>query len=359
MSLSIQGLHLSVGDFSLSIDAEFGEGVTGLFGVSGSGKSSLVEVIAGLRRPDAGTVTLGKTVLCDSSRDLHLSPEHRRIGFVPQEGSLFPHLSVEGNLRFAERRAGKTNILFSRSHVCALLGLESLLARRPSELSGGERQRVALARALVSEPQLLLLDEPLAALDAARKAAVLPYLRRIRDEFRIPMLYVSHVPSEILALCDAIAVLSGGRLLQQGPVDAVLRRPASSEVARIVGVGTIQPGRVLGGEGGLMAIAVGSTRLIGLSDQLPADVTEVLVSIRAEDVMLLSEGDARPTSARNRLSGVVSSIEHEGPTVRIEVDCGFPLIALLTRPAVEELGLAPGSKVCALIKAPHVHLMEK
>ena len=158
MTLALQGVRWAAGTFSLAIDAEFGGRVTGLFGVSGSGKSSLVEIVAGLRRPDAGTVTLGETVLTDVARGVHLSPERRRVGFVPQDGALFPHLNVEGNLRFAERRAGGADGLFAREHVCELLGIGDLLSRWPADLSGGERQRVALARALVSAPHLLLLD---------------------------------------------------------------------------------------------------------------------------------------------------------------------------------------------------------
>jgi len=357
MKLSLQGVRFKAGDFSLEIDVEFGGSMTGLFGVSGSGKSTLVEIIAGLRRPDSGIVKLGDEVLTDVAQGLHLLPERRGVGFVPQDGALFPHLSVDGNLRFAEYRGGDSNKVFGREHVCALLGIEDLLARWPATLSGGERQRVALARALVSAPKLLLLDEPMAALDAARKAAILPYLQRVRSEFGVPVLYVSHVPQELLALCDDMAVLADGRLLQHGPVEEVFRRPASSAVARIVGVETVVPGRVLGGEGELVAVSVGRSRLVGLGDQLPAGVTDVLVSIRAEDVLLVNTGSAPIVSARNRLSSTVTAVMPEGATVRVELDCGFPLTALLTRQAVAELQLAPGREVVALVKAPSVHLI--
>lgn len=359
MKLSLQGIQLKTGEFSLQIDAEFRGRVTGLFGVSGSGKSTLIEIIAGLRRPDAGVVMLGDEVLTDVARGIHRPSEQRGVGFVPQDGALFPHLSVEGNLRFAERRAAAVNKVFSRENVSALLGIEALLPRRPATLSGGERQRVAIARALVSVPKLLLLDEPLAALDAARKAAILPYLQRVRDEFGVPVLYVSHVPQEMLALCDDMAVLADGRLLQHGPVGEVFRRPASPEVARIVGVETVVPGRVLGGEGELVAVSVGKARLVGLGDQLPSGVTDVLVSIRAEDVLLVNISSANGVSARNRLLCIVTGLAAEGATVRVELDCGFMLTALLTRQAVEELQLAPGCEVMALVKAPSVHLIAR
>jgi molybdate transport system ATP-binding protein len=357
MTLTLQGVQWSSGKFSLAIDAELGGRVTGLFGVSGAGKSSLIEIVAGLRRPDAGVVSLGGLVLTDTAKGIQLAPERRGVGFVPQDGALFPHLTVEGNLRFAERRNGIAGGLFARARVSDVLGITDLLTRRPTDLSGGERQRVALARALVSTPRLLLLDEPLAALDAERKAAVLPYLRRIRDEFRVPILYVSHVPEEIMALCDDLVVLAGGRLLQQGSVNEVFRRPASPEVARIVGVETVFPGRVMGSERGLVTVAVGAARLIALTDSLPMDASDVLVSIRAEDVVLMRDSEVLQTSARNFWRGVVSTVEHGPATVRIEVDCGFPLVALLTRQAAEELELVPGKKVCALVKAPHVHVL--
>jgi len=359
MTLSLRGVRLQAGEFTLEIDVELSGRVTVLFGVSGSGKSTLVEIIAGLRRPEAGCVRLGDEVLTDVARGVHLPPERRGIGFVPQDGALFPHLSVDGNLRFAEKRSGTSEGLFRRANVCALLGIDDLLKRRPASLSGGERQRVAIARALVSAPRLLLLDEPLAALDAARKATILPYLQRIRDEFGLPVLYVSHVPQEMLALCDDMAVLAEGKLLQHGPVEEVFRRPKSPAVARIVGVETIVPGRVLGGEGELAAVSVGLARIIGLANQLPLGVHDVLVSIRAEDVMLVAAGSAPVASARNRLPGRVVALADEGATVRVELDCGFPLTALLTRQAVAELKITIGSEMVALIKAPNVHLIAR
>lgn len=359
MKLGLHGLRLQAGKFLLEVDAEFGGRVTGLFGASGSGKSTLIEIIAGLRRPDAGRVVLGDTVLEDVAAGVRVPLERRRIGYVPQDGALFPHLTVEGNLHFAERRSGEAKGLFARSRVCELLGIEGLLSRRPADLSGGERQRVALARTLVSKPRLLLLDEPLAALDAARKAAVLPYLRRIRDEFQVPMVYVSHVPEEIMALCDDMAVLANGRLLQQGLVDEVFRRPATSEVARIVGVETVCAGKVSGREKGLVTVRVGAATILALADTLVPGAMEVLVCIRAEDVVVMRESDAVRTSSRNHWRGVVRVVEHGPATVRVEVDCGIPVVALLTRQAAEELQLMPEAKVEVLVKAHHVHLLEQ
>jgi molybdate transport system ATP-binding protein len=360
VSLCLQEVEVKAGGFTLRIDAEFSSGVTGLFGVSGSGKSMFVEALAGLRRPASGVIRLGDEVLVDVEAALFLAPEKRGIGFVPQEGALFPHMTVAQNLDFGARRAAKKQEpAFARDRVCELLGITTMLERMPSTLSGGERQRVAVARALVSGPRLLLLDEPLSGLDAARKASILPYLQKVRDEFSLPMIYVSHVPQEMMALCNDMAVLSGGRLLQHGPVAEVFRRPASREVARIVGVETVLPGLLLGEEGELAAVDVNGARLIGLGDQLPPGTSKVFASIRAEDVLLLPNGSAKGVSARNRLSGRVTSLLPDGATVRVELDCGFPLVAALTRSAVAELGLAPGMEVQALIKAPNVHLMPR
>jgi len=358
-ALVFEGLRWQAGTFLLETDATFAGRVTGLFGTSGSGKTTLVELVAGLRRPLAGRICLGTQCFADAASGHRLPPEARQIGFVPQDGALFPHLSVEGNLRFAERRAPSEGRAARRAHICGLLGIAPLLGRTVEALSGGERQRVALARALVSAPRLLLLDEPLAALDAARKAAILPHLRRVRDELRIPMILVSHSRDEVLALCDSLAVMESGRLLQHGPVAEVFRRPASDAVARIVGVETVLPGRFLGGDGALAAVEVGGVRLFGMGDQLPAGTESVLVSIRAEDVILTRDLAASQSSARNRWPGRVVSLVDEGALVRIELDCGFPLVARLTRQGVDELALAPGREIVALVKAPGVHLIAR
>jgi molybdate transport system ATP-binding protein len=201
--------------FSLEIDARLEAHVTGLFGPSGSGKTTLIELIAGLRRPQAGAIRLHGDTLADSATNLHLPPERRHLGYVPQDGALFPHLDVAGNLRYGAARGGDARSPEFEA-VRDLLGLRGLERASPAELSGGERQRVALGRALLSRPRALLLDEPLSGLDAGRKEEILPYLRRVRDEFKLPVIFVSHHPEDLLALCDEVVVLREGRLVARG-----------------------------------------------------------------------------------------------------------------------------------------------
>ena len=187
---------------------------------------------------------------------------------------------------------------------------------------------------------------------------IIPYLARIRDEFRIPMLYVTHDRLETLALADEMVVLVGGKVAQTGSVQEVFSRPANLEVASLLTVETVQPGRIVRGADGLVKVAVGPTVLTAMPHTLAPDSGEVYVCIRAEDVILTAEGSS-PSSARNHLPGVVVSVAREGPLMRVELDCGFALTALLTKQACEELGLKPGNAVVALVKAPHIHLIPR
>jgi molybdate transport system ATP-binding protein len=224
--ISLEKLRWSSERFSLDLDARLEAHVTGLFGPSGAGKTTLIELIAGLRRPQAGTIRFHDQTLADAGTCLHLPPERRHLGYVPQDGALFPHLDVTGNLRYGAARGDAAHSPEFEA-VRDLLGLRGLERASPTELSGGERQRVALGRALLSRPRALLLDEPLAGLDAGRKSEILPYLRRIRDEFKLPVIFVSHHPEDILALCDEVLVLSEGRLVARGAPGAVFE--ATSE----------------------------------------------------------------------------------------------------------------------------------
>lgn len=208
-----------LGDFSLAAAFETNRGVTALFGTSGSGKTSLVNMIAGLLKPDRGIVALDGQPLFDSTKKINVPPHRRGIGYVFQEGRLFPHMNVRANLDYGRRMSGKPHDQAAFDRVVALLGIGHLLGRRPGALSGGERQRIAIGRALLMQPRLLLLDEPLASLDSARKTEIFPYLERLRDEARIPMIYVSHSAAEIRRIANAVVYLADGTVRETGGVE--------------------------------------------------------------------------------------------------------------------------------------------
>jgi molybdate transport system ATP-binding protein len=217
VNLEISNLQLPLLSFPLEMDTRLGALITGIFGASGAGKTSLLEVIAGLRRPARGRIVLDETVLSDAAAGSFLAAEHRHIGYVPQDDALFPHLDVRQNLRYshlADQDGHRPEITYER--VVDVLDIADLAERRVASLSGGERQRVTFGRAVLASPRLLLLDEPLAGLDAELKERVIPYLLTIRDEFGIPMLYVSHNPDEIVALCDEVLLLDRGRCVRRG-----------------------------------------------------------------------------------------------------------------------------------------------
>ncbi len=215
MKLVFDQVSVVLDDFELQLSATLSGQVTAIFGASGAGKTSCLETVAGLRRLRRGRIELDGIQLVDTARHHFVPPECRQIGYVPQDGALFPHFSVLGNVRFGMPKAAVAPA-FQFDHVVEVLELRPLLERRVTRLSGGEKQRVALGRALVSAPRLLLLDEPMAGLDSALKARVLPYLIRVKEEFKIPMLYVTHLAEEVMALCDDVVRLDGGRLIAQG-----------------------------------------------------------------------------------------------------------------------------------------------
>jgi molybdate transport system ATP-binding protein len=212
MNLILQNISLPLTDFKLELDAQLQCQVTGIFGPSGAGKTSLLDLIAGLRKPDSGRIALNDRVLTDTRTGFAMPSRLREIGYVPQDLALFPHLSVRKNLLYGQKNGRDAAPLFGFTHVMGVLEIQPLVDRGTRDLSGGERQRVALARALLSSPRLLLLDEPLASLDAGLKAKIIPYLRRVRDEFQLPILYVTHDEQEVLALCDEVLDLQRGQV---------------------------------------------------------------------------------------------------------------------------------------------------
>jgi molybdate transport system ATP-binding protein len=328
-------------------------GVIALFGRSGSGKSTLVNLISGLLAPDAGAVRLDGEVLTDAPRRIAVPVERRRIGYVFQDGRLFPHLSVAGNLRYGERRRQNAPTLIGFDELVALLGLGGLLQRKPRQLSGGERQRVALGRALLSQPRLLLLDEPLASLDVARREEVLPYLVALRDRLSIPMVYVSHQFDEVLRLATHLVLLEAGRVLAEGAVEEMSLYP---ELQSIIGpelAGAVVEGmvrRVNPATGGA-DISVGSGTLqVSLPDVQPG--ARVRLQLLARDVILATQ-PVQGLSVRNALASTVISIcddEFGAALVRVDVG-GAIVLARITQDARRALNLRPGDAVWTLVKA--------
>jgi molybdate transport system ATP-binding protein len=335
-----------------------GPGVTVLFGPSGAGKSTVLRCLAGLERPDQGNIRFENEVWFEAARGTFLPPSKRRLGFVPQEYALFPHLNVEHNVAYGLRELPAAERRTRLRETLDWLELEDLAKRQPRELSGGQQQRVALARAVARRPRLLLLDEPLSALDAPARVRLRAELRQLLLHLAIPAILVTHDRNEALALGDQIAVMDAGCIVQQGRVDEVFSRPANVQVAGIVAVETVQPGRVIGSADGLVIVAIGQQKLTALAHDLPPNTTDVYVCIRAEDVILV-KGEAPHSSPRNSLDATVRRLTQEVPLVRVELDCGFPLLALLTRQACEELALRENDRVLALIKAPHIHLIAR
>jgi len=331
--------------------------VTVLFGPSGSGKTTVLRALAGLDRPDAGSIRFGGETWFDSATRTFVTPQRRGIGLVFQEHALFPHLGVAGNLGYGLGRLPRAEREARIRDVAARLGITELLGRRTDALSGGEKQRVALARALAPRPRLLLLDEPLSALDAPTREALRGELRRTLEGSGIPAIVVTHDRAEALALGDRLVVLADGGVRQVGPVPEVFGAPADAAVARVVGTENVLRARLVRREEGLAAVRVGPFELIGLD---PGGLEgEAFACFRAEEV-LLEEAPGHDSSARNVLSGEVASRIEEGPLVRIAIDCaGVRVVALVTRASAHRLGLAPGKRVVALVKAPAVRLVPR
>jgi molybdate transport system ATP-binding protein len=333
------------------------DGITVLFGESGAGKTTVLRCLAGLERPDEGSIYLGEDAWVDVGRSFFLPARERQVGFVPQDYALFPHLSVEQNVGYGLNKSSSSERHRRISEALALVQLEGVERRMPHELSGGQQQRVALARAIVRRPCLLLLDEPLSALDLPMRQRLRGELRTLLKQLGIPTLLVTHDRTEAMTLGEHLVVIHEGRMVQQGTVPEVFSRPANLDVAAIVAVETVQPGCIVE-RGELVTVTVRGVKLTALGKELPATATEVYVCIRAEDVILV-KGEPAKSSPRNALWGKVCALTPEGPMRRIELDCGFPLMALLTKQACEDLALEPGVEVLALIKAPQIHLIPR
>lgn len=328
--------------------------LTVLFGPSGCGKTTTLRCLAGLERPEEGRISIGDTTWFDSAREIFLPPQRRGIGYLFQDYALFPHLTARDNIGFGLERLPHEERTRRIDAMLDLFELDGLAGRFPHQVSGGEQQRIALARVLVLRPRLLLLDEPLAALDQPIREQLRPKLRSLLAQFSIPVILITHDRAEAMALADEVIVLDQGKVRQRGPVAGVFSHPAGVEVARIVGTENVLPGRIERVEGGLATVEVGSQHLVAVAPSTPGN--QVFVCIRAEEVVL-HKGPLDQISPRNRLSGIIQSITLEGPLTRVFLDCGFELQALITKTAREEMGLASGQTVTVLVKAPSVHLI--
>ncbi|MGH6897018.1 MAG: molybdenum ABC transporter ATP-binding protein [Geminicoccaceae bacterium] len=341
-----------VGSFEVEVGFASDGGVTALFGHSGAGKTTVVNMIGGLVRPRRGRIVVGGRVLFDGDGGIDLPPHRRRLGHVFQEGRLFPHLSVRHNLLYGRwfRRAADDPRRFQE--VVELLGIGHLLQRRPRSLSGGERQRVAIGRALLCDPAALLMDEPLASLDAPRKAEILPYLERLRDQARLPIVYVSHSIDEVARLARTMILMSDGRVAAAGPVAQIMTRLDLRPMTGRFEAGVVIEAEVESHDEvyQLTTLRMGGQRLT-VPRLAEGPGARVRLRVRARDVALATE---RPMgiSIQNVLPGRVSELSREqGPFVEANVEVeGTVLTARLTRRAADAMGLAPGRPVFALIK---------
>lgn len=339
--------------FALDVDLALpGQGVTALFGVSGSGKTTLLRCVAGLERA-AGRLEVNGNLWQDDQRRLFLPTHARPLGYVFQDANLFPHLNVRRNLEFGLRRVASAQRRVAWDTALDLLGIGHLLERHPERLSGGERQRVGIARALLTSPSLLLMDEPLAALDQARKQEILPYLERLHGELAIPVLYVSHQPDEVARLADHLVLLDQGRVRAAGPLTELLSRPDLPMASR-EGAGVVIHARVGAHDDtwDLMRLDFTGGPIHLARRPLPLG-RQVRLQIHARDVSLAMAAD-NTSSITNRLAAsVVDLFPGEHPAhvlVRLDL-AGTPLLARITRKSAAQLAIAPGSQVWAQIKA--------
>lgn len=350
--LSVDIRH-ATGDFALEVAFTAPPtGVTALFGPSGAGKSTVLNAVAGLLRPQGGRIALGGETLFDAATRALVPAHRRRIGVVFQEGRLFPHLSVRDNLLFGRRRSPDARSGPAIGPVVDLLGLGGLLGRSPVTLSGGERQRVALGRALLMRPRWLLLDEPLSALDMARRAEILPYLERLRDQSHVPMLLVSHAIDEVARLADRVVLLDAGRVEADGTVAEVFSRLDLAHLTGQFEAGAVLHAVVAGHDPayGLTRLTVdgGTVTLPGLD--LPVG-SAVRLRVRSRDVMLATV-EPQGVSANTILSVTVAAVKTDGAVAYVRLALGGQhLVSRITRLSADRLALAPGQPVYAVIKA--------
>ena len=327
-----------------------------LFGPSGSGKTTVLRSVAGLEWPEQGTIRFLSRTWLDTAARIRVPPQERHIGYMAQDYALFPAYTVAGNIAYGLADLPFVDRTRRVAEMLDLFQLRGFEHAKPQELSGGQQQRVALARAVAPRPQLLLLDEPLSALDAPTRLHLRGELRSLLKQLALPSIIVTHDWAEALTLGDVMAVMSQGNVLQVGTPQGVFSRPADAEVARVVGVETVVQGTITDTREGLASVQVGPVSLTAVAS--PEVDADVFVCIRAEDVTVELAG-AVETSARNHLTGTVQSVASLGALARVTIECGFPLAAVITRSALSELQLAIGTPVRAAFKAGSVHLISR
>lgn len=340
------------GDFALDLAFTVqGAEVTALFGRSGSGKSTVARLLAGLDRPDGGHIRLGERSLFDKNAGIDLPAHARRIGLVFQDSRLLPHYGVRGNLLYGFKRIPAAERFVELDEVVDILGLAALLDRRVGGLSGGEKQRVAIGRALLTSPKLLLMDEPLASLDGARKAELLDYIARLAGHFRLPILYVSHAPEEILRVAARMVLIEDGRKLAEGPVEEVMSRADFATAAGSRTLVTIVKAVIEShdDERGISRLTWAGRHIdVPRLDLAPGSAVRARIPA---DHVILALGPVEGLSVRNQVPGSVLSLNPAGALVDVTIDVGVPLHAELTPDSCRELGLAPGKPVTVLIKS--------
>ncbi len=345
--------------FSLLLDPGT---VAVLFGPSGAGKTMIMRMIAGLDKPDAGLIEFDGTTWIDSSKKIFLPPKARRVGMMTQHRSLFPHKSVAGNVAYGIRRLKKSEVNQRVDDVLSLVGLDGFQNRRVHQLSGGQASRVELARALAPNPQLLLLDEPFAALDAPTRRRLGRELRGILAENKISALLVTHDLEEALTLGDWMVMVIDGTTPQTGPIEEVFSAPKTLKVAQALGIETVLPAKVLERRDGLALIESNGVRLWASCD-IDNDTEEVVACIRAEDVALREPSAAHdpavPESTRNHLKVRIVEVIRKGALCEVLLQAGIRLRSLVTATAAEELDLQPGREIEAAIKAAAIHCIPR
>ncbi len=338
---------------SLNLEIPADSSWTVVFGPSGSGKSTLLRTIAGLEKPDKGLIKFGEEIWEDTSRQFFVSPQKRSVGLLFQDYALFPHMTVADNITY--NLSSREEKIKRREELLTLFNLKGLEKRKPSTLSGGEKQKVAVARTVIRRPKLLLLDEPLSALDLPTREALQGELKRVLKKLKIPTILVTHDRTEAIIMGDRVAVMNKGRIVQVGDVNEVFSKPCDLSVAAIVGVENVLSGKIVNRSEGLVNVKVAKNTLVAVDNGICGP--DVKACVRAEEI-ILEKGTVPESSARNRFFGKVTDIFLQGFNARLTLDCGFPLAVLITKRSLVDLDIKIGTELTSSIKAQAIHLFQ-